>query len=45
VQSEAIFFELAERFPESDDPEQVKHLEDEPGRLMFVEAAGHRNSA
>lgn len=34
-QKEKAFFELAERFRESDDPEQVKRLGDELGRFVF----------
>lgn len=34
-QKEKAFFELAERFRESDDPEQVKQLGHELGRFVF----------
>ena len=36
-QKETAFFELAERFRESDDPKQVKQLGDELGRFVFAE--------
>ncbi len=36
-QKEKAFFELAGRFRESDDPEQVKRLGDELGRFVFGE--------
>ncbi len=36
-QKEREFFELAERFRKSDDPEQVKQLGDELGRFVFGE--------
>lgn len=36
-QREKAFFELAERFRAANDPEQVKRLGDELGRLMFGE--------
>jgi hypothetical protein len=36
-QKEKVFFELAERFRESDDPEQVKQLGHELGRFVFGE--------
>ena len=34
-QKETLFFELAERFRAASDPEQVKRLGDELGRLVF----------
>ena len=34
---EKAFFKLAERFRESDDPEQVKQLGNELGRFVFGE--------
>lgn len=36
-QKEKAFFELAERFRRSDDPEQIKQLGDELGRFVFGE--------
>ncbi len=36
-QKEKAFFELAERFRDCDDPEQVKQLGDELGRFVFGE--------
>ena len=36
-QKEEAFFELAERFRASDNPEQVKQLGDELGRFVFGE--------
>lgn len=36
-QRELAFFELAERFRTASDPEQVKRLGDELGRLVFGE--------
>ena len=36
-QKEKAFFELAERFRESNDPKQVKQLGDELGRFVFGE--------
>lgn len=36
-QKEKDFFELAERFRNSDDPEQIKQLGDELGRFVFGE--------
>ena len=36
-QKEKAFFELAERFRTSTDPEQVRQLGDELGRLVFGE--------
>ena len=36
-QKEKAFFELAERFRDSKDPEQVKQLGDELGRFVFGE--------
>ena len=36
-QKEKAFFELAERFRASDDPEQLKRLGDELGRFVFGE--------
>ncbi len=36
-QKEKAFFELAERFRESDDPDQVKQLGDQLGRFVFGE--------
>jgi hypothetical protein len=36
-QKEKAFFELAERFRESDDPKEVKQLGDELGRFVFGE--------
>jgi len=36
-QKKEAFFELAERFRASDDPEQVKQLGDELGRFVFGE--------
>ncbi len=36
-QKEKAFFELAERFRESDDPKQVKQLGHELGRFVFGE--------
>jgi hypothetical protein len=37
-QKEKVFFELAERFRATDDPEQAKRLGDELGRLVFGES-------
>jgi hypothetical protein len=36
-QKERAFFELAERFRDSKDPDQVKQLGDELGRFVFGE--------
>jgi hypothetical protein len=36
-QKEKAFFELAERFRDSKDPEEVKQLGDELGRFVFGE--------
>jgi len=36
-QKEKVFFELAERFRETNDPKQVKQLGDELGRFVFGE--------
>ena len=36
-QKEKTFFELAERFRDSKDPEEVKQLGDELGRFVFGE--------
>lgn len=36
-QKEKAFFDLAERFRDSKDPEEVKHLGDELGRFVFGE--------
>ena len=36
-QKEKVFFELAERFRDSKDPEEVKRLGDELGRFVFGE--------
>lgn len=36
-QKEKAFFELAERFRASDDPEQIKRLGDQLGRFVFGE--------
>ena len=36
-QKESAFFELAERFRNADDPEQVQQLGDELGRFVFGE--------
>jgi hypothetical protein len=36
-QKEKAFFELAERFRASDNPEEVKQLGDELGRFVFGE--------
>jgi hypothetical protein len=36
-QKERAFFELAERFRDSQDPEEVKQLGDELGRFVFGE--------
>ena len=36
-QKEKAFFELAQRFRETDDPEQVRQLGDKLGRFVFGE--------
>ena len=36
-QKEKAFFELAQRFRESDDPDQIKRLGQELGRFVFGE--------
>jgi predicted transcriptional regulator len=36
-QKEASFFQLAERFRTTQDPEEAKHLGDELGRFVFGE--------
>ena len=36
-QKEKAFFELAQRFRESDDPDQIKQLGQELGRFVFGE--------
>ena len=36
-QKEAVFFELAKRFRDSQDPEETKRLGDELGRMVFRE--------
>jgi hypothetical protein len=36
-QKEAVFFELAKRFRQSNDPEEIKRLGRELGRMVFGE--------
>lgn len=36
-EKEKVFFELAERFRDADDPKQVRQLGDELGRFVFGE--------